>query len=56
MPDDEGKLIAVVQAAKLQASMKVTIPKKVVEQLDLSNGSFLGYYEEKGKIVIKKVE
>jgi len=56
MEDREEELIAVVQASKFQSSVKVTIPKKVVRELELEHGSFVGFYRQKNFIVIRRMK
>lgn len=54
--DDEQSLISVVQANKSQSSLRITIPKKIAEELELEHGSFVGFYREGSEIAIKKVK
>ena len=50
------QLIDVSHASKRGTSLRITIPKKVQEKLEINEGEILGFYEEDGKIVIKKIE
>lgn len=55
MADEEQDLISVVQANKSQSSLRVTIPKRIADELELSHGSFVGFYRVGTRIAIKKV-
>lgn len=56
MEDDDEELLAVVQASKFQSSVKVTVPKRVVRELNLEHGTFVGFYRHKGCIFIKRMK
>jgi len=38
------------------SSMRLTLPKKVQAILGVKEGDILGFYEEDGKIILKKVD
>lgn len=56
MDNEEDTLIAVVQASKFQSSVKITIPKRIVEELLVEHGTFVGFYKSAGRVYIKKVK
>ncbi len=37
-------------------SLRITIPRIIREKLALKNGEILGFYEEDGMIIIKKIK
>lgn len=43
------------QLAKITSKGQLTLPKSVMEKLDLDKGSHIAIYLEKGQIVMKKV-
>jgi AbrB family looped-hinge helix DNA binding protein len=38
------------------SSLRITLPKTIREKLGLNEGDILGFYEEDGKIILKKVD
>ncbi len=56
MDNKDEELIAVVQASKFQSSVKITIPKRVVGELLLDHGTFVGFYKSGDQIYIKKMK
>lgn len=56
MTNEEEELVAVVQASKLQSSIKITIPKRVASELDVAHGSFIGFFKRKGDFFIKLIK
>lgn len=56
MDDRDEHLLAVVQASKLQSSLKITVPKKIAGELGLDHGCFVGFYRDGEGIKIKKME
>ena len=53
MPD---KLIAVSKTSRKKSSLRITLPKEVAEKLDISESEHIGFYEVRGKIVVRKIE
>ena len=53
MPD---KLIAVARTSRKESSLRITPPKEVAEKLDISESQHIGFYEVRGKIVVRKIE
>lgn len=53
--NNKEKLIDVAKTSKKSTSLRITLPKKVAEKLSIGEEEFVGFYEENGKIVIKKV-
>lgn len=53
MPD---KLIAVTRTSSKGSSLRITLPKEVAEKLNVSESEHIGFYEEKGEIVVRKIE
>lgn len=56
MDNGESDLVAVVQAGKLQSSLKITIPKRVAKEMDLEHGNFVGFYHVGNEITIRKMK
>lgn len=53
----EGTLIGVTHTSKKEGvSLRITIPKNVLEKLDVSPGEIVGFYEKDGEIVIRKMK
>lgn len=50
------QLLEVSHVSKRGASLRITIPKKVALMLNLGNGDVLGFYEDDGKIVLRKMK
>lgn len=46
--------IRVSHASKKGGSMRITILKRVQEKIGIKEEDLVGFYEEKGKIVLKK--
>lgn len=55
MTDENTDLINVVQANKSQSSLRITVPKRLAEELGLDHGSFVAFYRVGSHIAIKKV-
>lgn len=50
------QLIEVSHASKRDSSLRITIPKKVQEKLGVKEEDIIGFYEEDGRIFLKKME
>lgn len=50
------KLLAVIRLSTGGTSVRMTLPKEIMQMLDVQEGDHLGFYEYEGKIVVKKVE
>lgn len=50
------KLIDVSPTSKRGNSLRITIPKRVQEKLDVKEEDIVGFYEENGKIILKKMD
>ena len=50
------KLLQVSHVLKRGVSLGITLPKGIREKLGLNEGDILGFYEEDGKIILKKVD
>ncbi len=50
------EFLYVSHVSRNDASYTITIPREVVEVMDIGSGSMLGFFEEDGRIVIRKVE
>ena len=50
------QLVDVSHVSKRGSSLRMTLPKKVQEKMGVKEEDILGYYEENGKIVLKKME
>jgi antitoxin component of MazEF toxin-antitoxin module len=53
MPD---KLIAVSTTSRKESSLRMTLPKEVAEKLNVSESEHIGFFEVRGKIVVRKIE
>ncbi len=49
-------LIDVSHVSKKSKSLRITIPKKVIDELRIQPSEILGYYLEDGKIVLEKIK
>ena len=50
------QLLEVSHVSRRGASLRITIPKKAAEALDLKEGEIVGFYGDDGKIVLKKMK
>ena len=50
------QLIDVSHATKRGSSLGITIPKKVQEKLGIEGEEIVGFYEDNGKIILKKID
>ena len=50
------QLIEVSHVSRRGSSLRITIPKKVQEKLGVKEEDILGFYEEDGKVVLRKME
>ncbi len=50
------ELLDVSHVSRNGASYTITIPRKVVEVMGIGPGSMVGFFEEDGKIVFRKIE
>ena len=50
------QLLEVLHVSKKQASMRITIPKKATEALNLEGGEIVGFYKDSGNIILKKMK
>ncbi len=53
MPD---KLIAVTKTSKRGSSLRITLPKEIAVKLNVSVSEHIGFYEDNGEIVVRKIE
>ena len=49
-------LLQVSHVLKRGLSLGITLPKGIREKLGLNEGDIVGFYEDNGKIIIKKME
>lgn len=49
------QLIEVTHVSRRGSSIRITIPKKVQEKLGVREEDILGFYEEDGNILLKKM-
>lgn len=52
----ENKLIAVARTSKRGTSIRITLPKEITKILDVEEKEHVGFYEENGKVWVRKVE
>ena len=50
------QLLDVTHALAKRNSMRITAPRIIREKLKIKDGDILGFYEENGNIIIKKME
>ena len=50
------QLIDVSHVSKRGSSLRMTLPKKVQAKLGIKEEDILGFYEEDGRVIIKKVD
>ena len=50
------QLLDVTHALAKGNSMRITVPRIIREKLKIKDGDILGFYEENGNIIIKKIE
>lgn len=50
------QLVDVTHLSKRGSSLRKTLPKKVQVKLDVKEEDILGFYEENGKIILRKME
>ena len=50
------QLLEVSHVSKRGASLRITIPKKAAKVLDLREGEIVGFYEDNGNIVLRKMK
>ncbi len=50
------QLVDVSHLSKRGSSLRMTVPKKIQKKLGVKEEDILGFYEEDGKIVLKKME
>jgi bifunctional DNA-binding transcriptional regulator/antitoxin component of YhaV-PrlF toxin-antitoxin module len=49
-------LIEVLHVSKREASLRITVPKKAAEILNVKAWDIIGFYEENGNIVLRKMK
>lgn len=50
------QLLEVSHAFKRGGSLRITIPKKVQEKMAIKDEDIVGFYEEDGKVFVKKMD
>ena len=50
------QLLDVAHVSKRGVSMRMTLPKIIRERLKIKDGDILGFYEENGQVIIKRME
>ena len=50
------QLLQVSHVLKRGASLGITLPKEIREKLGLKEGDIVGFYEEDGQIILKKID
>ena len=51
-----SKLIAVTKLSTKGTSIRFTLPKEVVNIINVEEGGHIGFYLEGGKVFLKKIE
>lgn len=52
----EKELFGVSKTSSRGTSIRITIPKEVVEELSIGDSQFIGFYRENGRFYIRKIE
>lgn len=52
----QKRLVDVSHVSKRGSSIRITLPKKIVERLSVESGNIVGFYEEDGGIVVEKID
>lgn len=55
MADEVRQLIDVSHVSKRGSSLRITIPKKAAEVMDLSEGEIVGFFLKDHKIIIERI-
>ena len=50
------KLMAVTRTSSKGSSLRMTLPKEVAESLNIGERDHVGFYDNNGRIVIRKME
>lgn len=50
------QLLEVSHVSSRGSSLRITVPKKAAEALDLREGDIVGFYEDSGNIILKKIK
>ena len=50
------KLIAVTKTSTRGSSLRIPPPKDIAEKLNVTGSEHIGFYENKGEIVVRKIE
>ena len=50
------QLLQVSHVSKRESSLRITLPKKAAEILDIKSGDIVGFYEDNGSIVLRKMK
>jgi AbrB family looped-hinge helix DNA binding protein len=50
------QLLELSRVSKKEASLRITVPKKAAEILDVKSGDIVGFYEDNGSIVLRKMK
>jgi AbrB family looped-hinge helix DNA binding protein len=50
------QLLDVAHVSKKGVSMRMTLPRIIRERLKIKDGDILGFYEDNGDIIIKKMD
>ena len=50
------QLLEVSYASKRRVSLRITVPKKAAAAMDLKVGDIVGFYEDNGNIVLRKMK
>ena len=50
------KLLDVSHVSKRGSSLRITLPKTICEKLGVKEEDIVGFYEDNGNIIIKKIE
>jgi|AADL01.1.fsa_nt_gi hypothetical protein len=52
----KNKLITVARTSKRGTLIKITLPKEITKILEVKEKEHVGFYEENGRVLVRKVE
>lgn len=55
MTKETRQLIDISHVSKRGSSLRITIPKKVAEAMELNEEEIVGFYLDQGKVIVEKI-
>ena len=50
------QLLEISHISKRESSLRITLPKKAAEALKANAGDIIGFYQEDGRVFVKKMD